>query len=141
MAEFLLRSDALPASARRLSKAACAILGASIGDADLLHDLDLAVTEGCANVVCHAYGGRPGNLEVRLLLEEEGGFVEVEIADWGMGLDPEAPIRDPGPEAECGRGLFIMASLADEFDVRRVEGRTLVRMRKRVGEAAWKGSQ
>ncbi len=79
-------------------------LSAYLSDGNILHDLDIMLTEACANVVRHAYGDAEGSLEVRLSVEP-GVFVDLEIVDWGSGFGQGARFENPGPESE-GAGGF-----------------------------------
>jgi len=138
MLEFRFSTLAVPQAARRLAKAAVAVLADSLEAPDVLHDFDLALTEACANAVRHAYPqGAPGPVEIVLRLLP-GEAVEAIVADAGMG-PPEDLARkvSPGPDDEGGRGLFIIRSLMDEASLRRGDSRTEVRMRKTVPAPLW----
>lgn len=75
-------------------------------------DLDaavLAVSELVANAVQHA---RPGSAGVALVVSVAPGAVRVEVHD----DDPGPPvIRQVGPAEDRGRGLAIVARLADRW--------------------------
>ncbi|GHE75415.1 hypothetical protein GCM10017778_71380 [Streptomyces vinaceus] len=74
-------------------------------------DLLLCVSELATNALLH--GVPPGRCyRLRLLLFD--GMVRVEVADSGGGL-PQVKDRDPG--AEGGRGLLLVASLAERWGV------------------------
>ena len=69
-------------------------------DGTFRNNLELAVTEACANAVRHAYGdGTGGNVEVSLRPRANG--VELQVADTGAGI--ELPLPDP-PTAELPGG-------------------------------------
>ncbi len=91
-------------------------------DEQLLSDVRLAVTEACANVVVHAYAGRPpGPLEV--LATRLGDELTVVVRDEGPGIGPR-----PGSPG-LGLGLPLIASLAESVQLGRDEHqRTEVRM-------------
>ncbi|AGW12039.1 ATP-binding protein [Megalodesulfovibrio gigas] len=135
---YLLRCLALPGLSRRLGKAAVALLAEAIADADLLYNIDLALTEACANVVRHAYPhAGPGNLEIVLTLAPDS-HVEVEVADWGVGFSTwPVVVENAHPEAEGGRGLFIMSRLASHFECRKGHHRNSVFMRMQVAPEQW----
>lgn len=82
-----------------------------VGDA-LLHDMRVAVTEACANVVKHAYADAPaGLLEVTGDLVD--GHVVIAVRDNGPGVRPRA-----GGDG-LGLGLPLMAALTDSLEFRR----------------------
>ena len=95
-------------------------------------DLVLAASELCANAVRNATGA-PGGLTLRAWAE--GGSVVMEVEDDGAGFefadryDEDDP---PDPEAEHGRGLYLVEAVTDDLSVRRVEGHNVVRVVKRA---------
>lgn len=142
MLEFRLSTLAVPQAARRLAKAAVAVLADALCAPDVVHDFDLALTEACANVVRHAYPpGEPGPVGIVLWLHP-GESVQAMVTDQGKGPPPDAE-RDitPGPDSEGGRGLFIIKSLMDEATLVRREGSTEVFMRKNVPGELWNSGQ
>jgi anti-sigma regulatory factor (Ser/Thr protein kinase) len=76
-----------------------------------LHDIALAVSEACTNVVLHAYRDErePGTFEVEARLP--GGELEITVSDTGIGMAP----RDDSPG--LGVGLPLIAELAGSFEV------------------------
>ena len=95
-------------------------------------DLELAVTEACANAVRHAYGdGTGGNVEVSLRPRANG--VELQVADTGAGI--ELPLPDPptAPSPDGGMGLPLIRAVVDELAIANGSGGrgTVVRMTKR----------
>jgi anti-sigma regulatory factor (Ser/Thr protein kinase) len=85
-----------------------------------VHDVRLAVTEACTNVVRHAYPDEPGRLELTAAVGP-GGELTVIVSDDGPGFRP----RPPG----TGLGLPLMAAVAHEFEIDRTRERgTQVRM-------------
>lgn len=94
-----------PAEARRLVRAALARALA----ADVLEHVLLAVSELATNAVEHA----ATDFDVRAAVLD--GVVRVEIADRSEVL----PIggADPGPAAVTGRGLLLVARIADRWGV------------------------
>jgi len=101
-------------------------IGVDIADAE---DLLLTVSELSTNAVRFS-SGAPGALSVRAW--GEGDAIIVEVSDDGGGFDWQ-PIGDiPDPDADEGRGLFLVSTLADEVDVTRRDDRTVVRAVKRA---------
>ena len=92
-------------------------------------DLVLTVSELCTNAVRFG-SGEPGSLSVHAWAE--GDAVVVEVADDGHGFEWQ-PIDDvPDPDADEGRGLFLVNTLADTVNVERRDDRTVVRAVKRA---------
>lgn len=95
-------------------------------DAD---DLLLSVSELCTNAVRFG-SGAPGSLSVQAWAE--GDALVVEVSDDGHGFEWR-PVDDvPDPDADEGRGLFLVSTLVDDLDVVRRDGRTVVRAVKRA---------
>jgi serine/threonine-protein kinase RsbW len=92
---------------RRRAAAFALAVGAS---EDMIHAVELAVSETVSNVVIHAYvGRRSGSVSVRCLGDDER--LTVEVVDEGVGV---AARRDsPG----VGHGLALVGGLAHTLDV------------------------
>ncbi len=139
MHTFYLTTKATSYASRRLAKAAVKILSETISDRDILFNFDLALSEACANVVRHAYREiEPQELEIIIRLCP-GRWIELEISDWGHGF-PHWPVepKNPEPEAEGGRGLYIMSELSDMFEVRQHEGKNTIYIKVLVKDELWK---
>jgi serine phosphatase RsbU (regulator of sigma subunit)/anti-sigma regulatory factor (Ser/Thr protein kinase) len=92
-------------------------------------DLLLTVSELCTNAVRFS-SGAPGALSVQAW--GDGDAIVVEVSDDGGGFDWR-PVDDvPDPDADEGRGLFLVSTLADDVNVLRREDRTVVRAVKRA---------
>ena len=87
-------------------------------------DIQLAVTEACANAVRHS---DTGEYVVRLEVGDEG--CEVEVVDLGTGFDV-GDIRQQGEDLESGRGLWLMQALVDDLQFVRGDDGTHVRLTK-----------
>ncbi|GAA3336154.1 hypothetical protein GCM10020358_07180 [Amorphoplanes nipponensis] len=96
--------DSVPA-VRRLLRCALSAFQVDRQDGD---DLELALTEACANVVKHATGA--DGIEVSLDVAEDR--CAIDVADNGAGFDASA-VDDPEPNSERGRGLFLIRALSD----------------------------
>ncbi|HVM09364.1 MAG TPA: SpoIIE family protein phosphatase [Acidimicrobiales bacterium] len=99
-------------------------------EADAVDGLLLIASELTANAVTHASGG-PASVVLDAWVEN-GGIV-LEVSDDGGKGFPRVDLVDlPDPDAERGRGIFLVRELADEVvaDVR--DGRTVVRAVKRA---------
>jgi len=92
-------------------------------------DVELALTEGCANVVRHA----TSTDRYQVTFELNRDAAKVTIADSGMGFEVNGRQRMAGTLAEGGRGLALMRMLMDEADFRVQEGRgTKVMLTKQI---------
>jgi anti-sigma regulatory factor (Ser/Thr protein kinase) len=100
----------------------------------LSYDIPLCVHECCANAILHS--GSRADIDVVLSLDENS--VTILVADSGRGLDLRGcdPFGRPELLSSCGRGLFLMTHLMDEFEMDSDHG-TQIRMTKRLpGRAA-----
>lgn len=92
-------------------------------------DVELALTEGCANVVRHA----TSTDRYRVTFQLDRAAAKVIIADDGNGFAIRGMRRMAGTLAEGGRGLALMSMLMDEADFRAGEGRgTEVELTKKI---------
>jgi serine/threonine-protein kinase RsbW len=98
--------DSVPA-VRRLLRCALALLHV---DRQSGADLEIALTEACANVVKHATGA--DKFEVRLNVAED--HCAIDVVDNGTGFDAEAAAAaSPDASSERGRGLFLIKALSE----------------------------
>jgi serine/threonine-protein kinase RsbW len=99
-------ADSVPA-VRRLLRCALNILHV---DRQSGTDLEIALTEACANVVKHARGA--DKFEVRLDVADD--HCAIDVLDNGAGFDAGAmDDRSPMPDSERGRGLYLIKALSD----------------------------
>jgi len=96
--------DSVPA-VRRLLRCALTTLG---WDREAGADLEIALTEACANVVKHANGAQ--GFEVSLDVGED--HCSIDVVDKGAGFDLEDGSA-PTATSEHGRGLFLIRALAE----------------------------
>ena len=111
----LPRDEASVPLTRRLISQALDVVGV---DEDTISDLEIALTEACANVLRHAESG--DDYEVHAGFDENRAFLE--IVDQGAGFEPPALGGDgAADDAESGRGVALMRALMDEvhFKTRR----------------------
>jgi serine/threonine-protein kinase RsbW len=93
---------------RRLAAQALRAFGVDGGDID---DVQLAITEACANVVEHATDADTYEVKVELAANR----CAITVVDQGMGFDATA-VPSPAPaDAESGRGLMLMRALVDNL--------------------------
>lgn len=79
-----------------------------VGESGALYSAELAVSELVTNAILHAATA------VELTVEVTASSVMVSVRDWHPGLPTQ---RHWGETATTGRGLGLVASLADEFGV------------------------
>ncbi|MFI1994298.1 ATP-binding protein [Actinoplanes sp. NPDC020271] len=97
--------DSVPA-VRRLLRCALSTLQV---DGQAGADLEIALTEACANVVKHATGADA--FEVRLDVGEDR--CSIDVVDGGQGFEPGATPAPVPAASEHGRGLFLIRALAE----------------------------
>ena len=79
-----------------------------------VEDLQLALTEACANAIVHAEGAR----HCRVSVVADEGRCTVRVIDHGPGFSLAAVQADePDPLSEVGRGLHVVQAVADELSV------------------------
>jgi anti-sigma regulatory factor (Ser/Thr protein kinase) len=100
-------------------------------DEPALGELQLALSEAAANVIRHAYQGRPGQ-PIELTLETGADRIGLTLRHEGLPFDPVAaapPDFDGGREG--GFGVYMMGRLADEVAyLREADGHCAVRLVK-----------
>jgi len=74
-----------------------------------MDDIVLAVSEAAANVVLHAYSGRPGTLT--LVARVDDGVLHTLVRDHGCGIQP------PADTPVLGHGLALMEHVAASVQV------------------------
>ena len=77
---------------------------------DCAHDVSIAQSEACTNVVDHS---GPGD-EYEVSVEIDGDRCMIRVVDTGRGFDQRV-VDDDGPaaESERGRGIQLMRALVD----------------------------
>ncbi|HTX29756.1 MAG TPA: SpoIIE family protein phosphatase [Solirubrobacteraceae bacterium] len=94
----------------------------------VLSEVALAANEACANAIEHAYSPGPASFQLRATIEggEETnlGTVVITISDTGQWREPRGENR--------GRGLTIIESAMDEFELKPSDSGTEVVMRRRI---------
>jgi PAS domain S-box-containing protein len=94
----------------------------------VIDDVVLCVEEACTNAIRH--GGTRDDIEVTLRFS--GGELHATVIDHGQGFDVGGfdPAAQPDPDADHGRGLFIIAALMDSLELRRNGGLELHMVRR-----------
>ncbi|MEU5865976.1 MULTISPECIES: ATP-binding protein [unclassified Nonomuraea] len=97
-------------------------------EAQVRDDIELMLTEACANVVKHA--APSDDYTVSACVRDD--LCVIKVVDTGGGFDPHK-VLEPGPGAEHGRGLQIMRALADDIRFTNVrENGAMVCLEKRL---------
>lgn len=101
---------------------------------DAVADLLLVASELCSNGIKHASWEREGAV---LRASVEGADVIIEVEDDGAGLAlPYLDEEPPDPDAERGRGLWLVHTLTDELIQDERDDCNFVRCRKRNAVAS-----
>jgi serine/threonine-protein kinase RsbW len=127
LALCLPRDTASIAVVRHIAGCALSEIGVEAG---CVADIELAVSEACANVVEHAVAD--DEYEVRVELDDDR--CEIRVIDIGGGFDSTL-LLGPMPAASNaqGRGLALMKALVDRIDfVSEPEQGTIVHLVKRL---------
>lgn len=105
-------------------------------DPDISFDLSVALTEACANAVEHGGHGegrgsttggvRDGSEAYHVTAYLDGDRCRIEVTDSGPGFPPATVSRRRPSLAEHGRGLDLIAELADHVRFRNRPGRGAV---------------
>ena len=110
-------------------------------DAAALHDIRLAVSEVCANVVLHGYAGEPGG-SISIETAATAGRLVVRIEDDAPVFDPSVlPAPDTGSDWERRQpgkvGWHLVYSVMDEVrhEPRDDRGNVVI-LAKRIGPAS-----
>ena len=106
-------------------------------DEALRFKLRLSIEEAVENVVCYAYEGGIGWLEVGTSLDHDSLILTIELRDAGVPFNPlEAPNPDvtlPANEREVGGlGIFLCKKMMDSINYQYVDGNNVLTMTKRV---------
>jgi serine/threonine-protein kinase RsbW len=96
---------------RRLAAQALRAFGVTDEDID---DVQLAITEACANVVDHANDADTYEVKVELAADR----CAITVVDQGRGFDATGVAAAPALDAESGRGLMLMRALVDNVAFR-----------------------
>lgn len=139
MIEQTYRGVATPKSAREFVKDISLVFRQHSLDPETAYELELAITEACANVVLHAYAESefPGEIEVTLILDWYKA--KVKICDWGMPFSgPTDELYEFRPEDESGRGIFLISQLVDNFYFENTQMQNILILEKKLEEHVWK---
>ena len=103
---------------------------------DEITDIKTAVSEAVTNAVVHAYPKRPGDITIRVVLNQDNVYITV--TDYGIGADDLTKIREPfftsKPDQErSGMGFTVMESFMDDVQLEKNATKGLtVKMTKNI---------
>jgi serine/threonine-protein kinase RsbW len=99
---------------RRLLRCALSVLHVERSSGE---DLEIAITEACANVVDHATGAETFEVSLDVATDR----CSIDVRDDGPGFDPETVDAEaPGAGSERGRGLFLIRALGENVRMQSV---------------------
>lgn len=98
-------------------------------DGETTWDLMLATSEAVANAVLHGRSCGDAGHGVLLIVEIDDHSVSIEVSDCGRF---DAELRPAAQDDIGGRGIPIIAALADHFELLPEPNRTRVRFGKRL---------
>jgi serine/threonine-protein kinase RsbW len=128
--ELVLPSD--PAVVAQVRRQLEAFLAGSPIVGDALEELKVAVSEACANAICHGSPrGRESSFRFTARLTDEELLIEVEDEGRGFGIANEQ-IRAPEDLRPSGRGLFLMRCFSDDFRIAPGRDGTVVEIGRRL---------
>lgn len=94
---------------RRLSAQILRAFGVA---AESIHDVELAISEACANVIQHAVDSEGYEVSIELAADR----CAITVLDRGEGFDPSVVGDQEDDDAESGRGLTLMRALVDNLN-------------------------
>jgi serine/threonine-protein kinase RsbW len=80
--------------------------------ADSIHDVELAISEACANVIQHAVDSEGYEVSIELATDR----CAITVLDRGEGFDASHVPEQEDVDAESGRGLSLMTALVDNLN-------------------------
>ena len=101
-------------------------------DGETTWDLTLATSEAVANAVLHGSSCGDRGQGVKLIVEIDENAISIEVCDCGVF---DADLRPAAQDDIGGRGIPIIAALADSFELIPEPAQTRVRFGKRLSVA------
>lgn len=109
-----LKFSSSPANVSTVRKSIEQFCQATGLDATACEEVGLVVNEALANVMRHAYAGAEDR-PVEVSVQHKDGGVQIDIRDWGSGVDPTCLCRpEPDPLTPGGIGLICIRRLMDQ---------------------------
>jgi serine/threonine-protein kinase RsbW len=99
---------------RRLLKQSLQVLGVV---PETIHDVEVALTEACTNVIDHAGDAEGAGYDVLASIDER--CVRLDVIDRGLAFDGSGSgFAHVDGQAESGRGILLMRALVDRVQFR-----------------------
>lgn len=99
-------------------------------------EIGLCVNEAMANVIRHAYRGRPGE-PIEVAASVVSGTLHVSIRDWGCGIQPgPLPQHKIDPMNPGGLGLICLGRLMDKITFTKQPSGMLLEMSRKRADAS-----
>jgi len=106
------------------------------GDREALaHHLNVVLTEAMVNAIKHANAADPDK-DIQIRISASDKEICIKVFDSGMGFDLTSvpdPCFDADQLGEKGRGIFIIRSLMDSVEYKKINGGNVLEMKKRLG--------
>ena len=112
-----LQVSSHPADLAPVRKAVEGFAGLHGFDEKSTAEIGLVVNEAIANIIRHAYRGKPDRPVhvVAAVDERDGGTIVITLRDWGNGIDPSTlPKREYDPLEPGGVGLICLQKWMDK---------------------------
>ncbi len=105
------------------------------GDLDALaNHINVVLTEALVNAIRHANSDNPDEeVQIRIIVMEHE--ILLQVFDHGKGFDLDTVLHNPvdtiNELEDHGRGLYIIRSLMDSVNYRKIDGGNVLEMRKK----------
>jgi len=133
--EFLFKTKA-PGEKARLLAAFETFAKENLLSDTVLQAADLALEEHLTNILTYGFSGPDEHL-VRLNIQTDSRDLTIEVIDDARPFDPtkypEPDLSIPAEKRKIGgRGIHMIRQAMDSLEYKRVEGRNILRMRKKL---------
>jgi len=98
------------------------------------HDINAILTESMANAIKHANPDMQ-NTFVKILIKVSDKLISVKVYDTGKGFDLDSvlkPINGSQYLNDTGRGLFIISSLMDSVNYKKIGAENVLEMSRKL---------
>jgi len=95
------------------------------------YQVQTATTEAINNAITHAYNNHPGH-SVNVDWVLHGDLIQIKVCDQGKTMNQIPPDIEPSPEAESGRGWWIMRRWMDKIEYKTIGEHNMVILQKQI---------